>query len=268
MYIYDRQSSGSPPGPITSLNRLGWHGLSYGQFGQGALPLPRVTAADFRNTGTVDAENCCAACTRLPATGGRTNLGVGLRGNGLVSLRAANGMEWAFTISGHRRGIDYDILRRSRHSLWERVGGVWRNLENVVRDDDTNEDDECLRLSRSNRIYVMDRPGWPNEVVPSQHRMPGFTHTPANPVQSAISATEVVLRTSFAEWVQARSKAEGISWTPLELPSFRNGTRRTHYTWHSIIWLIRNNANRWVVAPRSAIRQGPIARNVMGAAPA
>lgn len=118
MYIYDRRTSASQFGATT----LGWPGLSDGQFGQPALPLPRVTAARFQTTGTTDAENCCGDCTRLPVTGGRTNLGVGLRGAGTASLRAANGMEWAFTISGHRAGFEYDSLRRARHSLWERVG--------------------------------------------------------------------------------------------------------------------------------------------------
>ena len=113
----------------------------------------------------------------------------------------------------------------------------------------------------------MDRPGWPNEVVPSAHRMPGFTHTAAHPVLSDPAATQLVFRASFAEWVQARNRAEGIPWTHLELPAFSNGTQRTHYTWHSITWLIRNNANQWVVGPRSDIRQGPITRNVLEAAP-
>lgn len=238
----------------------------------GALPLPHVTAVRFR-TSTADPANCCLACTRLPATAGRVNLGVGLRGPGAVPLRAANGMEWAFTISGHRHGIEYDILRRSRHSLWERVGGAWRNLEYLVRDDDTNEDDECQKPSSSNRIFVMDRPGWPAAVVPAAaaHRFQGFTHTAAHPVLSDLAATELVLRASFAEWVQARSKAEGIPWTPLELPPFLDGTRRTHYTWHSIIWLIRDPPNdpagAWILGPRSTIRRGSLPRDVMRAAP-
>ena len=152
--------------------------------GLGATPLPHVTAVRFR-TGTADPENCCAACNRLPATAGRVNLGVGLRGPGHVPLRAANGMEWAFAISGHRRGIEYDFLRRARHSLWERVGGLWRNLENELRDDDTTEVDECQRLSRSNRIFVIDRPGWRDAAVPAAaaHRFHGLSHTP--PIRSA-----------------------------------------------------------------------------------
>ena len=244
--------------------------------GLGAALLPHVTEVRFRNTGTVDPENCCATCTRMPATAGRVNLGVGLRGTGDVPLRAANGMEWAFTISGHRRGIEYDTLRRARHSLWERVGGVWRNLENWVRDDDTNDDDECQRLSRSKRIFVMDRPGWPlpAAAVPAAatQRFRGFTHTPAHPVLSDPAATELVLRASFAEWVQARSKTEGISWTHLDLPPLPDGTKRTHYTWHSITWLIRDPAGdpagHWVLGPRSEIRRGSLARDDMRAAPA
>lgn len=260
MYIYD--------GNFASLNRLGQHSPSAGRLGQAGSSLPRVSAAVF-NTGVVHPANCCATCTRLPAdVSGRTNLGVGLRGNGTANLRAANGMEWAFTISEHRSGFEYDMLRRARHSLWERVGGVWRNLENLVRDDDTNEDDECARLSRNNQIFVMDRPGWPDEVVPSAHRLPGFTDTAASRVLSDPAATELVFRATFAEWVQARNRAEGISWTPLQLTPFSNGTQRTHYAWHSITWLIRNTANHWVVGPRSEIRQGPIAHNVLLAAPA
>jgi hypothetical protein len=266
MYIYNPGLSNFQQSGATV---AGWDRLSSVHLGQPALPLPRVTAERFSNGGTVDPENCCRTCIRAPTTNGRLNLGVGLRGAGQQSLRAANGMEWAFTISGNRPGIDYDILRRARHSLWERVGGVWRNLENLVRDDDTNEDDECLRPSRSNRIFVIDRPGWSPAVVPTAAAdfFFGFTNTPANPVRSDPAATELVLRASFAEWVQGRSKTEGIPWTPLELPPFPNGTKRTQYTWNSIMWLIRNNAGQWIVGPRSVIRRGPIARDVMRAAP-
>lgn len=240
--------------------------------GLGAVLLPKVTAARFQ-TVTADPENCCEACVRLPATGGRVNLGVGLRGSGIMSLRAANGMEWAFTISGHRSGLEYDILRRARHSLWERVGGVWRNLENGVRDDDTSEVDECQRLRRSNRIFVIDRPGWVPAVLPApaSHRFQGFSHTTAHPVLSDPAATELVLRASFVEWVQARCKAEGIPWSRLELPSLPDGTKRTQYPWHSITWLIRDPAGdptgHWVLGPRSVIRRGPLARDVLHAAP-
>src|SRR5438128_2340869 len=130
MYIYDRQSPGSPyAGAVSSWDRLGWDGLSYGHLGLVGLPLPTVSAFNFRNTGVVDPENCCASCTDLPATGGRMNLGIGLRGSGNVSLRPANGMELAFTISGHRPGMEYDITRTRRSSMWQRVGAVWTSLE-------------------------------------------------------------------------------------------------------------------------------------------
>jgi len=163
MYLYDRQSTGSQyPGTTTPLNRLGWGGLPSEQFGQVGLPLPTVSAFRFRNTGTTDPENCCVVCTaNQPQTGGRLNLGVGLRGNGAISLRAANGMELAFTIAGHRPGIEYDITRTRRNSLWQRVGGAWARLESnpMGTNDDHFATDECLRLSASNRIFAVDTPG-------------------------------------------------------------------------------------------------------------
>ena len=262
-YIGDvSQSSWTGPG------FAGWRSPRFG-----AVPLPTVVAASFR-TQVADRENCCSACTREPRTDGRTNLGVGLRGRGPMALRAANGMEWAFTISGDRPGIDYDILRRARWSIWQRVAGVWTNLENGVRDDDPTELDECYRPSKTNKIYVIDRPGWRETLVPapSTHRFPAFLSTPAAPILSNPAATDLVLRASFAEWVQARSKSEGIPWTPLELPPLPGGSKRKHFSWISITWMVRttvgNPTGAWGVGPRSAIRQGWIDRNVLEAAPA
>jgi len=275
MYFYDRQSPGSQfAGTTTPWDRLGWGGLSSGQFGQVALLLPTVSAFRFRNFGTTDPENCCANCTTLdPRTGGRLNLGVGLRGNGAVPLRAANGMELAFTISGHRPGIEYDITRTRRNSLWQRVGGVWTRLESHpmgTGDDPPPDVDECLTLSRSNRIFSEDRPGWRDAAlpVPAVTLLRGF-----NPgVVSAVAATELVMRFSFAEWVIARSRAEGIPWTRLQLPPFRNGSARPHIYWHSITWLIRNPlgdpTGQWVLGPRSAIEQGSLSGAVINSTPA
>jgi hypothetical protein len=272
MYIYDRQSSGSQHPRAIALDRPLQDGLLYRQFsGLGQNPLPRVAAFRFRNTGTVDPENCCGICsTRLPATGGRLNLGVGLRGSGTVPLRAANGMELSFTISGHRAGFEYDITRTRRNSFWERVGGVWRPLESdpMGTQDDHHDDDECLRLTRSNRIFAVDRPHWRNIALPAPAAQPfrGNTGVLAN-----AAATELVRRSSFAEWVIVRSKSEGISWSPLELPPFRDGTRRRHIYWHSITWLIRDPvgdpAGRWVMGPRSAIRLGSLSGAVINSAP-
>jgi len=274
MYLYDRQSPGSQyAGAATSWDRLGWDGLSYGQVGPVALPLPTVSAFRFRNTGTTDPENCCVNCTTLdPRTGGRLNLGVGLRGNDAVPLRAANGMELAFTISGHRPGIEYDITRTRRNSLWQRVGGVWTRLESHpmgMGDDPPPDVDECLRLSGSNRIFSEDRPGWRNAVLP----VPAVTiFTGINPANvSNVAATELVMRFSFAEWVIARNRAEGIPWTRLQLPPFANGTPRQHIYWHSVTRLIRNPpgvaTGSWVLGPGNAIQTGSLSAAVINSAP-
>lgn len=239
--------------------------------GQLALPLPTAANFRFRNTGTVDPENCCVNCTtRLPATAGRLNLGVGLRGLGAVPLRAANGMELAFTIAGHRPGIEYDITRTRRNSLWERRAGVWTRLESdpMGTSDDPHPDvDECLRLSRSNRIFAEDRPGWPNTALPA---LAGtiFGGLTAGVVTHA-DATDVVLRFSFAEWVIARNRVEGIPWTRLALPSRRDGTPRRFIFWHSITWLIRDGSGRWVLAlPRNRIAMGSLSAAVINSPPA
>jgi len=267
MYFYDRQISGfqsavaDVPFDYSRLN-----GLSYGAFGQVGAILPKVSTFNFRNTGTTDAENCCRVCTSplLPRTGSRLNLGVGLRGNGAAPLRAANGMELAFTIAGHRPGFEYDILRTRRNAIWQRVGGVWSRVgayDPMGTGDDAGHTDECLRISRTNRIFVIDISGWPFRTLPAPA---GFFFTGA-------AATEVVLRMSAAEWVSARNQAEGIPWTPLELPPFQDGTRRPHIYWHTITWLVRNPAGNpagtWVLGPRSRIQLGSLPETVINSAP-
>jgi hypothetical protein len=272
MYVRTGRGFGEVPHATTLDRPLRDESFSTLPRGLGQPLLPHVAAFRFRNTGTVDPENCCVVCsTQLPATGGRLNLGVGLRGSGAVPLRAANGMELSFRISGHRAGFEYDITRTRRNSFWERVGGVWRRLESdpMGTQDDHHDDDECLRLTRSNRIFAVDRPHWRNIALPAPAAQPfrGNTGVLAN-----AAATQLVRRSSFAEWVIVRSKSEGIPWSPLELPPFRDGTRRWHIYWHSITWLIRDpvgdTAGRWVLGPRSAIRRGSLSSRVINSAPA
>lgn len=269
MYFHDRQFSGfqsavaDAPFGYSRLN-----GFSYGAFGQVGAILPRVSAFSFRNTGIADPQNCCALCTFpfLPRTGGRVNLGVGLRGNGATALRGANGMEIAFTIAGHRAGIEYDILRTRRNAIWQRVTGAWTRLggfDPMGTGDDAGHQDECLRVSGANQIFVIDTPGWWGIPLPApaaqEFKIGGLVAHP--------SATELVLRMSAAEWVSARSRADGIPWTPLELPPFQNGARRPHIYWHTITWLARNPAGVWVLDARSRIQLGSLPESVINSAP-
>jgi hypothetical protein len=272
MYLYDREPSGLNHSETTTSARLGRDGLAYGQLGQVGLPLPVVSAFSFRNTGIVDPENCCTSCADPPATGGRMNLGIGLRGNGAIPLAAANGMELAFTISGHRVGMEYDITRTRRNSLWQRVGGLWTRLESDpmgTGDDPAPDGDECLRLSGSNRIFAIDTPGWWTIALPiaAGRRLGGVSGVLAD-----VAATELVYRLSFAEWVIARNRAEATPWTKLQLPPFRNGTPRQHIYWHSVTRLIRNPAGDatgpWVLGPGNVIQPGSLSATVINSAPA
>jgi hypothetical protein len=237
------------------------------------LPLPRVVAFRFHNTGLVDADNCCAVCTtQTPATGGRLNLGVGLRGNGAVNRRAANGMELSFTISGHRAGLAYDIVRTRRNSFFERRGGVWTRLGAAPMGtaDDRHDDEECLR-PRTARIFAVDRPGWRTIALPAAPTTIFRSRLYGGLVTTHADATDVVSRFSFAEWVQARSQTEGVPWTRLELPPLRDGTPRRRIFWHSTIWLIRETPNdtttRWILGPRSEIRLGALSGACVRAEP-
>lgn len=260
MYSYNRQPSGFLSQAIT-----------YDRLGGVTPPLPRVTGFTFRNTGVVDPENCCSSCTDPPVTAGRGNIGVGMRGNGAVALRAANGMELAFTIAGHRAGIEYDITRTRRNSFWQRVAGAWTRLETnpMGTNDDHFDTDECLRLSPSNRLFAIDSPGWLDTALPAPAALLFGGLSPA--AISDAAATDLVFRFSFAEWVIARSRGEGIPWTPLTLPALPNGTARRHIYWHSITWLVRNPigslAGEWAQGPRSEIAPGSLSAAVINSAP-
>jgi hypothetical protein len=232
--------------------------------GQQPPALPRVVDFSFRSADgtTSSAANCCPGCrVTLPdgtVTGTGVQLGVGAGGT------ARNGMELTFVLSGHRPGLEYDITRTRRHSLWERRAGAWACLEAqpMGTRDDHHDDDECLQ-PRNNRIFAVDQPGW-NVTLPAPAGtvFPGFTSS------AHADATDVVVRFSFAEWVIARSRSEGIPWTPLELPPLKDGSRRRFVFWHTIIWLSRDGAGRWVLdRARSRIRRGSLSAATVNSAP-
>jgi hypothetical protein len=217
-------------------------------------PVPRITSVSFRNAGGESShpDNCCRHCP--------VSLGVGRDGT------ASNGMELQFTISGHRRGIEYDITRTRRNSFWERRAGVWTCLQSqpMGTRDDRHDADECL-IPRSNRIFAIDTPGFPgiNLPAPGGMRLRLLNGTVTHP-----DATDLVQRMSFAEWVIARCRAEGIPWTRLELPAMRDGTPRRFVFWHSIIWLTRDGSNRWVLdRARSRIAGGSLSAAIINSPP-
>jgi hypothetical protein len=224
--------------------------------GDTARPLPEVTGVVFRNGtdgNTPDPDNCCAICV---------DLRLGVRQN----ATASNGMEMIFTLSGHRRGLEYDITRTVRASIWQRAAGAWTRLirRPMGTPDDRNDRDECLEPWH-NRIFVVDVPGVRDPGGPLDRlRLPATT-IPGIPA----TATDLVLRHSFAEWVIARSKAEGIPWTPLKLPRRSDGTRPPHIYWHSIEWLTRGSTGNWDMdMGRSRIRRGSLSATIIDSPPA
>jgi subtilisin family serine protease len=220
-----------------------------------ALALPPVTAFRFRNSGTTDPDNCCALCPSA--------LGVGEGG------RAWNRMELRFTITGHRRGIEYDITRTRRDSLWQRVGGTWSLLGShpMGTNDDHADADECL-VPRGSHIFAKDSPGFPGLVLPAPAQALNAEAFYGPGTVTSAAAQDVVFRLSFAEWVIARSRGEGIPWTPLELPPFRDGSRRRFIFWRCVVWIHRNGAGNFVLdAARSRIELGSISAAVLNAEP-
>lgn len=226
------------------------------RLGQIALALPTVSRVNFRNGdngNTPHIDDCCAICK---------DIRLGIRQNGTAS----NGMEMIFTLSGHRRGIEYDIVRTVRVSLWGRAAGAWTRLirKPMGTPDDHSNDDECL-VPRHNRIFVVDAPGFRDPGGPVQRLRVPSAHIPGIPA----NATDLVMRHSFAEWVIARSLAEGIPWTRLRLPLRSVGAPRSHIYWHSIEWLTRDGTGKWDMnLNRSSIKRGSISAAVIDSSPA
>jgi hypothetical protein len=251
MYIYDHKlfklpnQSGERSEPATVPSAWPWVSRKTGlgpclttiDLGQTA-DLPRVASARFANRGKTHPDNCASVCRNGPC-----KLGVGVDGTG------ANSMELQFTVPNHREGIEYDVKRTRCNSLWERRNGVWTCLESVPTGtpDDHNNDDEC-RTPKRNRIFVIDRPGFPRTRFPA---LAGHIFTTAPGVYTHADATEVVARTSFDEWVNAGNPSEGIDWTPIGPDP--------HIFWHNIIWMVRNANNEWILdKARSRIELGKV----------
>ena len=226
-----------------------WHGLGE------PSALPEVTDVKFRNSNgdSPNSNNCCAICGHIK---------LGVRQN----ATASNGMEMVFTLSGHRSGLEYDITRTLRASIWERAGGVWtRKLRLPMgTPDDKEHRDECLE-PWNNKIFAVDIPGLKDPAGPVGRLQLPAAHIPGIPA----GVTDLVLRHSFAEWVIVRSKSEGIPWTPLKLPKRSNGTRPRHIYWHSIEWLTRGSNGEWDMdTVRSRIRLGSLSAAIIDAPPA
>ncbi len=224
--------------------------------GEPSNSLPEVTSVQFRNGSngnTPNPNNCCAICV---------DLRLGVRQN----ATASNGMEMIFTLSGHRPGLEYDITRTVRASIWQRTAGVWTRMLRLPMGtpDDQEDRDECLE-PLNNRIFVVDAPGVRDPGGPLQRLSLPAPTIPGIPN----SATDLVLRHSFAEWVIVRGKAEGIPWTSLKLPRRSNGTRPRHIYWHSIEWLSRSSNGNWDMdMVRSRIRLGSLSAAIIDSPPA
>lgn len=197
-------------------------------------PRPVATLDEFRNAdgSNTSAENCCPICP-VP-------LGVGAGG------QARHGMEMRIEITNPCPAA-YEITRVRETWLWERVGGVWRELEHQGpgERDDHHDGDECHTLQRGRFLYVEDRPGWGRALpAPAVWRpASGFSGAVTDP-----AATEVVRQHNFAEWVIFRHRGHGIPWTVISRPRFFN--------WHSVLWLEKAGGNWRLQAGSNEIAQG------------
>ncbi|MGD9358777.1 MAG: hypothetical protein PVH85_07890 [Desulfobacterales bacterium] len=140
----------------------------------------------------------------------------------------------------------YEITRVRETWLWERVGGVWRELEHQGpgERDDHHDDDECHTLQRGRFLYVVDRPGWGRALpAPAAWRPAGVTG-----VSTDSAATEVVAQDNFAEWVIFRHRGHGIPWTVISSPRF--------FYWHDVIWLEKVGGSWRLQAGSNEIARG------------
>jgi len=224
-------------------------GCYLGDFG--APPLPSVSKMIFRNKDKMHPDNCCQECQTVdPATNKMTRvpLGVGAFGTGL------NVMELAFALSADPANVEYDIKRTKSKSTWERVGGKWANLEFVPAGtaDDATDTDECL-IPKNKTIFSMDATGFPHPLP-----APDGITLKAGSGATSKNASDIVIRSSFAECVIARQKNSGAQWARIS----------SYFLWHSVTWLTRDGRKQWVLdKTRSEIATGELPEAVLKAAP-
>lgn len=196
-------------------------------------PRPVATLNEFRNAdgSNTSRENCCAVCP-VP-------LGVGAGG------QARHGMEMRIEITNPCPAA-YEITRVREDWLWERVGGVWRELQHQGpgERDDHHDYDECHTLQRGRFLYVIDIPGFPVALpAPTAWRFRGMSGVVTDP-----AATEVVAQYNFAEWVMFRHRGHGIPWTVISSPRF--------FYWHDILWLEKGGGGWRLRAGSNRIARG------------
>jgi hypothetical protein len=173
----------------------------------GGLAGLTATRDAFNNSGAPDPDNCAVV---VPAALGVDGPAVG-----------QNGMEMIFRVHGPiPPSTEFDITRTKATGIWQEDGGVWSRLGGwpAGTSDDHHDDDECL-TPVTRRIFVADNPGPPGTLDPT---------TVAFPNSAAVSATATALvwKLSFAEWVIARNRPLGIGWTQISTPLL--------HRWHSI----------------------------------
>jgi hypothetical protein len=161
----------------------------------------------FNNSGAPDADNCAIS---QPAALGVDGPAVG-----------QNGMEMIFRIDGAiPAGTEFEITRTKATGIWQEDAGAWSRLGGWPSgtSDDHHDQDECL-TPVARRVFVVDTPGPDGTLDPTTVGFPN-----AKPV--AATATSLVWKLAFAEWVIARDRRLGIGWTPISTPLF--------HRWHSI----------------------------------
>lgn len=186
--------------------------------------VPIVDSTSFKNRGRTHPDDC--AVNKPP------QLGVGVREHGRTTL--SNAMELRFTLDGHRAGLRYEITRRRSNSIWGRKQGStnWSSFETQsnVLDDRRPALDECLS-PKNNRIFSIDRPGWPETTSPVREgtRLSKFSGGSID--SSEFHDLVAIYGFTEAAFVQSKRNPRRIPWTKIS----------DSIHWYCIIWLTRRS---------------------------